>query len=122
MVSPIVIDKGKIAIVHDDIFTSLVQTATEVVARTRIKSESGTVEGGALWYEEYLPSDTLLYSIVAVGKPRKSTAELSTVEDVAKELTIFNEKFLQIGGNETVGKGFVKLKVMSYEDFGARKG
>jgi len=115
-ISPISIDESRIVIVHDDIFTNLVQMATEVVARVKISSETGTVERGALWYEEYLPSDTLLYSLIAVGKPRKSINGLSTANDIVEELKVFEGKFVQIGGNETIGKGFVKLKVMSYEN------
>lgn len=121
-ISPIGVDESRIAVIHDDVFSNLVQTATEVVARVRIKSETGTVDSGALWYEEYLPSDTLMYSIIAIGKPRKAVNGLSTAEDVANELKIFNDKFVQVGGNETVGKGFVKLKVMSDVVLGAREG
>jgi CRISPR-associated protein Cmr4 len=122
MISPISIDKSKIAVVHNDVFTNFVQTATEVVARLRIKSETGTVDSGALWYEEYLPSDTLLYSVIAVGKPKRTIDGLSTAKDIVKELMSFGGKFVQVGGNETVGKGFVKLKVMTHEGSGARKG
>lgn len=120
-VSPIEIKGEKIVIVHDDVFRNLVQMATEIVARVRISSETGTVEKGALWYEEYLPSDTLLYSVVAIGKPRKTIEGLKTADDVVNELKEFDGFFLQIGGNETIGKGFVKLKVIGYEVSGARE-
>lgn len=115
-ISPISIDEKRIAIVHDNVFSNLVQMTTEVVARVKIDAEKGTVQSGALWYEEYLPSDTLLYSVIAVGKPRKAVNGLSSAEDIIKEFETFNNKFVQIGGNETVGKGFVKLKVMSNEN------
>ncbi len=110
-ISPTEIDENRVAIIPNDIFSDLVQMATEIVARVKISAEKGTVETGALWYEEYLPSDTLLYSVIAVGKPRKEIDGLSTDEDIIKELKTFDGKFIQIGGNETVGKGFVKLKI-----------
>ena len=110
-ISPMEIDSRRVAVISDDLFASIVQTATEIVARVRIKAETGTVESGGLWYEEYLTSDSLLYSVVAIGKPRKAVDGLSTAKDVANELKLFNGKFVQVGGNETVGKGFVKVKV-----------
>ncbi len=114
-VSPIQIDESRVVIIHDDVFRSLVTMATEIVARVQINAETGTVKEGALWYEEYLPSDTLLYSVIAIGKPKKEINGLSTAEDIAKTLSTFDGQFLQVGGNETVGKGFVKLKVMRDE-------
>ena len=111
-ISPVEIDSKRVSIISDDLFAEIVQTATEIVARVRIKAETGTVESGGLWYEEYLPSDSLLYSVIAIGKPKKPVNGLSTADDVANALRVFNGKFVQVGGNETVGKGFVKLKVM----------
>ncbi len=110
-VSPIQIDESRIAIVHDDVFRNIVAMTTEVVARVKIDVKTGTVQTGALWYEEYLPSDTLLYSVIAIGKPKKSVNGLSSADETANELNKFNNCFLQVGGNETVGKGFVKVKV-----------
>lgn len=113
-ISPLSIDESRVVIVHDNVFANLVQMTTEVVARVQINVNTGTVEN--LWHEEYLPCDTLLYSVIAVGKPRKIINRLSTVDDIINELKIFEGKFVQIGGNETVGKGFIKLKVMKYEN------
>ncbi len=115
-ISPVNIDENRIAIVHNDIFSMLVQTATEIVARVRINANTGTVDTGALWYEEYLPSDTLMFSVIAVMEPRKKANDLSSANDVIKEFQKFNERYVQIGGNETVGKGFVKLKVIGDEN------
>jgi len=117
--------KEKLVIVNDDLFTAFVTMTTEIVARTRIDAGSGTVQAGALWYEEYLPSDALLYSVIAIGKPRlqgKNEIEKilkslgakdmeEVVNKIAEELATFDNSFLQIGGDETVGKGFVKVKV-----------
>jgi len=110
-ISPIQVDESRIAIVHEDVFRNLVTMTTEVVARVKIDAKTGTVKEGALWYEEYLPSDTLLYSVIVIGKPRKSVNGLSTAEDIAKTLSTFDSQFLQVGGNETVGKGFVEAKI-----------
>jgi len=106
--------KNRLVIVSDDLFTMLVKTTTEIVTRIKIDPKTGTVdkERGALWYEEFLPGDTLMYSVILVNDSRKkdSTVNAGTL---ARELRdSFNGKFLQVGGDETVGKGFVKVSVL----------
>ncbi|NJF24410.1 type III-B CRISPR module RAMP protein Cmr4 [Thermococcus sp. Bubb.Bath] len=99
----------RLAIVPDDVFSAFVKLSTEVVARVAIDTNTGTVKKGGLWYEEFLPRDTVMYSVVAVAKPRKKESNV-TVEEVEEALVkAFNGKFLQLGGDETVGKGFVKI-------------
>nr|4RDP_A Chain A, CRISPR system Cmr subunit Cmr4 [Pyrococcus furiosus]4RDP_B Chain B, CRISPR system Cmr subunit Cmr4 [Pyrococcus furiosus] len=97
--------KGRIAIIPDDVFRDLVELSTEIVARIRINAETGTVETGGLWYEEYIPSDTLFYSLILVT-PRAKDNDMALIKEVLGKI---NGKYLQIGGNETVGKGFVKV-------------
>ncbi len=50
--------------------------STEVITRTKIDNETGTVEDGALFTEEYLPTDSVLYSLVFAsdeyGKKRET--------------------------------------------------
>jgi len=124
--------QSKLAVVSDDLFKAFVTMTTEIVARVKINAESGTVESGGLWYEEYLPSDCLLYSVIAVGKPRipgKNEDELNknekkilqilnaqTLDDalnkIIEELNEIGNHYIQIGGNETAGKGFVKTTIL----------
>ncbi|MDV3104836.1 type III-B CRISPR module RAMP protein Cmr4 [Thermococcus waiotapuensis] len=103
--------KERLAIVPDDVFSAFVRMNTEIVARIAIDPAKGTVRKGGLWYEEFLPSDTVLYSVIAVGKPKGG--DLNSVEGVEGELTEFFKKnpYLQVGGDETVGKGFVRVKL-----------
>ncbi|ASJ09262.1 type III-B CRISPR module RAMP protein Cmr4 [Thermococcus siculi] len=101
----------RLAIVPDDVFSAFVKLSTEVVARVAINAETGTVRRGGLWYEEFLPRDTVMYSVVAVAKPRKSDSN-ATVGGITNTLVeTFDGGFLQLGGDETVGKGFVKIKL-----------
>lgn len=106
----------RLVVVHDDVFRAFVKLSTEIVARIKIDPSTGTVDTkvGALWYEEFLPRDTLLYSVIAVGNPRVSGVEgVKTADEVKDKLGKFltSKKYLQIGGDETVGKGFVRVKV-----------
>jgi len=98
---------SKLVVVSDEMYKFFVQTGTEVVARTKINSETGVVEKGALWYEENLPPETLLYSTVFTVDSRNG-AELKAsqiMEDLKKNIP----SSIQVGGNETIGKGLVEL-------------
>ncbi|QDA31654.1 type III-B CRISPR module RAMP protein Cmr4 [Thermococcus indicus] len=100
----------RIVIVDDDVFSTFVRLSTEIVARVAIDASKGTVKQGGLWYEEFLPSDTLLYSVIIVGNPRGGA--LKSEEEVEETLRGFitDTRYLQVGGDETVGKGFVLAK------------
>ncbi len=98
----------KVVILHDDIFREFTKHFTEVVARTRIDDNTGTVKGGALWYEENVPRDTLLYTVFRynrdfAGMNMEANAVKSRIEDNVPEI-------MQIGGNKTIGRGFTLLK------------
>lgn len=94
--------QAKFAIVSDDVFTFLAETATEVVARVRLNSESKTADRGALWYEESVPPEALFSGPVLESKPVRGSTE-SHLSLLPEALT------LQIGGHTTVGRGLVQL-------------
>lgn len=109
--------RSRLIVVPDDDFKAFVKMTTEVVARIRIDSDTGTVAHGALWYEEFLPSDTLMYSVIAIGNSRKQgDGEKLSADKICEELETFNDKFIQLGGDETIGKGFVVLKLVKKEE------
>lgn len=67
---------GRLAVVHDDLMGFLLETATEVVARIRLDDETKTVAKGALWYEESLPAESLLYALVRADRSFRKGKEL----------------------------------------------
>jgi CRISPR-associated protein Cmr4 len=71
------------------------------------------VAGGALWSEEHLPADTLLYTPLFATKPRGDTLPQGW-QGTAPEVMLFvknlNLNRVQLGGDETVGRGLVKLR------------
>ena len=91
-------------IVSDDMFTLLAETATEVVARIKIKDETKTVQTGGLWYEEAVPSESIFWSPMLLA-PRKGISVESLDQLVTKGWT----DCVQIGGNATVGRGIIRL-------------
>jgi len=91
------IDKTRLVIISDDNFTHFVKNSTEVITRIKI-GEDGVVdkESGALFTEEYLPTETVMYAL-ALG----DTTEIEEIE------------MFQVGGNSTLGKGIIELKGLS---------
>ena len=89
-------------ILPDDIFSFLSETATEIRARIKIEEGTRTVKSGALWYEEYLPAETLLWGVVAADRSRKD-GHAKTAQDLLAMLPA--DRRLQIGGNASVGGG-----------------
>jgi len=116
-----------IFILSDEDFKDFVTMSTEVIARTKIDDYTGTVAKGALWYEEYLPTDSILYSIVFAGPIFKEkdeqkgnfsvdtseieAGEQKTALEAQKVMDFFRKNLaqvIQIGGNASIGKGFVR--------------
>ena len=94
--------KQRFVILPDSVFDFLAETATEIRARIRIEESTRTVKQGALWYEEYLPAESLLWGIVASDRSRKPQHNKTAAEMLA---LLPKEERLQIGGNATVGAG-----------------
>lgn len=111
-----------LVILTDEDFGEFVKTSTEVIARTVIDNKTGTA--GNLWYEEYLPQDTILYS-VAMASPlrcedsQKAALKGNTSDDEAKNVIEFFRQgipdIIQIGGNQTLGKGIVRISILNMQ-------
>ena len=95
-----------LVIVSDEMFSYFVENACEVVTRIRINDATGTVDNGALFNQEQVPSETLLYTTVSA---RGEDADL--FEILARKLGE-NGNQLQIGGDETIGLGVCSVKLM----------
>ncbi|AEX84855.1 CRISPR-associated protein Cmr4 [Marinitoga sp. 1135] len=93
-----------VIVLKDEDFSFFVRNATEVLPRIRINPDTGTVAEGALWYEEYLPQDTVMFFLI---KSLKNSEEL--LNEVEKNL---DKEYINIGGKASVGKGFSYIKLM----------
>ena len=104
------IDKHLVILADDD-FRDFTQFSTEVVTRVRISGDTKTVEPGALWTEESLPTDTLMYALVSASKPRSADkAGMNSGADVLDKLRGLPLKRTRLGGDEAVGRGNVFLR------------
>ncbi len=97
------------ALLSDSDLGFLADTGTEIRARIRVNDETGTVAKGALWYEENLPAESVLWGILGIGPGR--TREPCDAQSTAQRLRegVGHGKLLQIGGKATVGRGLVRF-------------
>lgn len=100
-----------LAVLHDDDFTHFVTHATEVTARVGLDHDTRTVKTGALFWEEFLPPETLMYALVLAQKSRREAAPGTATEMLAR-LRETLPKTLQIGAGETIGKGLCLTKLL----------
>ncbi len=111
--------RERLCIVHDDVMSLLLETATEVVARIKLEEETKTVADGQLWYEESLPTESVLYGLVAASDVSKKfvNERLERLEKSGKDLIdglrTFSQdaKMVQLGGKGTVGRGMCGLRI-----------
>lgn len=97
----------RVALVPDEIMSFLAETATEIRARIAVDAETGTVRQGALWYEENLPAESVLWGISALSDSRgRGNASLSAMLDRA-----VSGALLQVGGSAGVGRGLIRLRL-----------
>ncbi len=121
----------RLVLLPNDIFQDFTKLSTEVITRTKIQNDTGTVQSGALFTEEYLPAESYLYTLVAAHRifqkrkkgnedneydlrqakfPRnKDNNAIKTANDVIAFFQTHLKDIAQIGGSSTLGKGIVKL-------------
>ena len=146
-----------LAIVHDEVFKDFVNYAVEVRTRIRIDQTAGIVKERALFSEEFVPSESIFYSLLFIGDPyfglkkeiyyklkelkvnnkektfqdiynylsdeeRKEfgkkikiikkayDGKFFTAEEIKTSLGFLNNNIIQLGGDETTGKGFMRVK------------
>jgi CRISPR-associated protein Cmr4 len=92
-------------VLHDAVFDFLAETATEVTTRIRLQENTRTVAKGALWYEENLPAESVLWGIIAVDRSWRTNVKKTGTELLN---LLPKEERLQIGSNATVGRGQVR--------------
>lgn len=100
----------QLVLVDDDSFAHLCRSALPILPHIRINSATKTVEQGALWYEENLPADSVLYTTLSCQPSRKPNHPESAQQVLAQVLTaLFEQPYVQIGGNETTGMGWCRV-------------
>lgn len=109
--------RQNLVILKEEDFRDFAELTTEVITRNKINPETGTVADGHLFSEEYLPSDSIMYSLVMAHPEFKKDGQsadevLGFFHQQASEVC---HNTLQIGGNATIGKGMVRTVFVSPE-------
>jgi CRISPR-associated protein Cmr4 len=97
------------AILPDNVFSFLADTATEIRARVRIDPNTRTVATGALWYEENLPAESVLWGMLAFSPSRNSAGSAQEMQNKFKTCFSQPEQLMQLGGKHTIGRGLCRL-------------
>jgi len=96
-----------LCLVSDASFSVLVETGTEVQARILLNDKK-TSEN--LWYQELVPSNTVFYTIISMTNARwEKEEERKSGNDLMKSLQDTLKEYVQIGGDETLGRGWMRL-------------
>jgi CRISPR-associated protein Cmr4 len=83
-----------------------------VAQHVRISDETGTAEGGALFNQENVPSETLFYSVVHFFPGRGEQFRDKKPEEAVKEFdTKLGGQAFQFGGDASTGLGYCTVKL-----------
>lgn len=100
---------GRLCIVSDTMFSLAAELATEVQGRIRLNEQSKTVDRGALWYEEALPAETVLFGLVRAEKSRIKDGTSMSPREVLQGIGA--ERFAQFGGKAGTGRGLCQWRM-----------
>ncbi len=95
---------ARFCVVHDDVLSFLLDTATEVIARNQLHRDKKTSEH--LWYEEALPAESVLAGVIYA---QPTSANGLTADDVLKKVADLTTQPVQLGGHSTIGRGLCRL-------------
>lgn len=99
---------SRLVIISDSEFAFLAETGTEIRTRIALDPATGTVKPGALWNEENLPAESVLWGVYALGKSRnKKDKNEQDAEALAQ--TVPHDELLQLGGKAGVGRGLTRF-------------
>ena len=100
---------SRFTLVPDDVMSFLAETATEGSRTHPAGPQEGHRQQGALWYEEHLPAETVLWGVFALSNSNNRD-DARSVDELARALP-GDGVLLQLGGNAGVGQGLVRYLV-----------
>ncbi len=92
---------AQLVVVSDGDFQWFAENGLSILARNSLDNDK---QSKNLWYEETLPPDSLMTSIVAQRDSSNNSMK------VFKEM-LLKKNYLQVGGNETIGQGWFQLGI-----------
>ena len=95
----------QVAVLNNNDFTWFARYGLSIQARNVLDDNKSSQN---LWYEETLPSDTVMYALIA-GRSSGAVGLLDRLFPAAENF----DPYLQVGGNETVGQGWFVVTPMA---------
>lgn len=101
-------------LVGADVMPGLVRECTEFATRVQLDPETKTVVHGP-FSSEYLPAETILAAALTLNREAhkgEKTADEELLSFLLTELLGSGNRILQIGGDETIGKGITWVRLL----------
>lgn len=102
--------RTNLVVLAEDAFRHFVTASTEVVQRIRIDPATGIAQSGALWSEEFVPAETVFYSVISARPPMTPLPSLQTAQDVLALLQVKMGNYLSTGGGRNLDRGAMRLR------------
>lgn len=103
-----------LVMLSDTDFGYFVENATVVEPHVRINAETGTADGGGLFYTENLPPESLLLAPLMASQTRTGNQEdhLDAKGVMLMLRNLLDNRLIQIGGDATTGRGLVTVRIL----------
>ena len=105
--------RADLVMAGSDLMPTLLRECTEQAVRVQL-DETKTVENGP-FYSEYLPAETILAASLTLRRPRRDTAPEDHGKYEQALSRLLDGKLLQVGGDETLGKGLMWGRLLAGE-------
>lgn len=102
-----------LVILRREDFRDFALYGTEVTTHIKLVPDTKTVQTGALWTVESLPTDTLLYAPLVIADSRAQADVAKTAAEIKTILRELHHTRTQLGGDETTGRGVVMLHFLN---------
>ena len=104
----------RLVILSNGMMSFFAQNACEVAQHVRISDETGTAEGGALFNQENVPSETLFYAVLHFMAGRGSSTGAKTPEQAQAAFSNkIKDQVFQFGGDASTGLGYCTVAMMN---------
>lgn len=106
--------QNDLIVLSDGDFSYFSEFSMVVEPHVRIDADTGTAEGGGLFFTENLPPESLLIAPLMASKTRTGNKddEIDAEAVLSKMRIAIDGKTLQVGGDATTGRGLVITRVI----------
>jgi CRISPR-associated protein Cmr4 len=104
--------KQYLVVLSDEDFSDFVNYSTEVITRNKIDNTTGAASDTGLFTEEYLPCESVMYSLALFSPEFSARVDKMSAEQVKTYFVDNKPAYFQLGANASLGKGIIKLKTI----------